>query len=109
VPLRRSNSRQRRTFGIIGGEFRFDLFVGQLVGACGAFNRRENRSQRIVSRGLGAQQAADEFSDTLTPLPVSERLGRLWGDWDFNHHRIGHFIPRSCPFARLRKAGMPEE
>src|SRR6516162_5578367 len=75
----------KTTFGIIDGEFRFDLFVGKPIGACGALNRRENRSQRIVSRGLRAQQAANEFSDALAPLGVSECLGRLRCDRDFNH------------------------
>src|SRR6266404_8378371 len=37
----------KTTFGIIGGEFRLDLVVGQSIGTRRALDRGENRSQGI--------------------------------------------------------------
>src|SRR5690242_14973187 len=88
----------KTTFGIIDGEFRLDLLVGQPVGTCRTFDRGENRSQGIVTRRWRAQHAADELSDTFTPLQVAKRFGSLRRDRDFDHHGISHLAPQLCFF-----------
>ncbi len=44
----------KTTFGIIGGELRLYLLVGQRVGARRALDSGENRSQGVVTQGLRA-------------------------------------------------------
>src|SRR5216684_8231955 len=86
----------KTTFGIISGEFRLDFLVGQPVGARHAFDRGENCSQGIVAGGLGAQHAADEFSDASAPREVAQRFGRLRRDRDFDHDDVVHLAPPRC-------------